>query len=91
MKQNPILTQIQNLLGQEERPFTFQEACSYLDISPSYLYKLTSQNKIVHFKPNGKKIYFLKSDLNAWLLRNRVSTAYELEQRAIDYVVLGGK
>ena len=91
MKQNLILTQLQELIEKEERPFTFQEACSHLDISPSYLYKLTSQNKIVHFKPNGKKIYFQKSDLNAWLLRNRVSTADELEQQAIDYVTLGVK
>ena len=91
MKQNQIITQLQDLLEKEEKPFTFQEACTYLDISSSYLYKLTSTNRIVHFKPNGKKIYFLKSDLNAWLLRNRVSTAEELEQKAIDYVVLGGK
>jgi len=66
----------------------FNEACTFLDYSKSYLYKLTHTRKIVHFKPNNKKIYFKRSDLEAWLLRNRVKTAGEIEQEAIDYVAI---
>jgi len=32
-------------------------------------------------------LYFKKSDLEDFLLRNRVKTADEIEQEAIDYVV----
>ena len=71
--------------------YNFNEACVFLDYSKSYLYKLTHSRKIVHFKPNGKKIYFKKGDLEAWLLRNRVKTEEEIEQEATDYVALNSK
>ena len=67
--------------------YNFNDACTFLDYSKSYLYKLTYSRQIPHFKPMGKKLYFKRSDLEAWLLRNRVKTADEIEQEAIDYVV----
>ncbi len=70
--------------------YNFNEACTFLDYSKSYLYKLTYSRKIAHFKPNGKKIYFKRSDLEAWLLRNRIKTADEIERDAINYVVKKG-
>jgi len=67
--------------------FNFNEACIFLDYSGSYLYKLTHTRQIPHFKPNGKKLYFKRADLEGWLLRNRIKTSSELEQEAIEYVV----
>ena len=64
--------------------FNFNEACRFLDYSGSYLYKLTHLKKIVHYKPNGKKLYFKRTDLEDWLLRNRVKTDVELQQQAED-------
>ena len=88
--QNDILeklTVIENLLkGHTEKPLTFNEAAEYLDISKSYLYKLTCKNKISHYKPQGKRVYFTKSELDAWLLRNRVSTLEDIEQKAVNYM-----
>ncbi|MBU0476140.1 MAG: helix-turn-helix domain-containing protein [Bacteroidetes bacterium] len=89
MTDQTIINKINSIVEQDSRPLTFQEASKYLDISASYLYKLTSTAKICHFKPSGKKIYFKKSDLQAFLLRNRVASQSELEQKAIDYVNLG--
>ena len=80
---------IEQLLQQDERPLSTSEAVEYLNVSKSYLYKLTHKNQIPFFKPNGKMIYFLKSDLRTWLLRNRQSTADEIEQKAVDYVTQG--
>lgn len=86
------LTAIENLLkGQTEKPLTFDEAARYLDVSKSHLYKLTSANKIPHYKPQGKRIYFAKCELDTWLLRNPVKTTADLEQEADDYLVSGGK
>ena len=68
-----LINELKELIEKDER-LTLKETCVYLDISCSTLYKLTSKNKIPHFKPNGKKIYFRKSDLNEWLFRNRVSS-----------------
>ena len=67
------LSTIENLLKkQTEKPLSFIEAAKYLDISKSYLYQLSCKNRIPHYKPQGKRIYFTKSDLDKWLLRNPV-------------------
>ena len=58
------------------------EAARYCSVSLSHLYKLTSARKIPYHKPEGKMLYFLRSDLDAWLLSNRVSTMDELDQQA---------
>ena len=64
----------------------FNEACAFLDYSKSYLYKLTHSRRIPHYKPNGKKLYFKRVDLEEWLLKNRVKSIDEIEQEAIEYV-----
>ena len=64
----------------------FSEACSYLDISESHLYKLTSQKKIPHFCPQGKRLYFNRQELNQWLQQNRQTTDDEIEKQASDYI-----
>jgi excisionase family DNA binding protein len=65
----------------------FDEACRYLHISPSHLYKLTSQKQIPHFCPQGKKLYFKREEIDNWLLRNRQSTADEIDHFATDYII----
>ncbi len=57
----------------------FEECALYINQSRSYLYKLTSQGLIPHYKPNGKKIYFKRSELDKWVLKNKVYSADELE------------
>ena len=69
----------------------FNEACQYLELSQSHLYKLTSAGSIPHYKPNGKKLYFKRSELEGWLLRNRNDTQDEIDQRAADYLIKKGR
>lgn len=75
----------QNLL--QKTVLNFNEACKYLDVSPSHLYKLTSTKQIPHFCPQGKKLYFKRDELDSWLQRNRQSAADEIEKAATDYVI----
>jgi excisionase family DNA binding protein len=73
------LQQIRETLSpQSSRPLTLGEAAEYLSLSRSRLYFLTSNSLIPHYKPAGKRIYFQKSDLDAYLLRNRVKTREEI-------------
>jgi excisionase family DNA binding protein len=72
----------QNLL--QKTVLNFNEACAYLDLSPSHLYKLTSARHIPHFCPQGKKLYFRREELDVWLQRNRQLTKEELEETAAD-------
>lgn len=93
MLKNPTqeLQELLKIYRHKTKPLNTTEACEYLGLSKSYLFKLTSQNKLPFFKPNGKLIYFLVSDLDNWILRNKCKADYELEQEAIDYIAFGGK
>ena len=64
---------------------TLDEACRFMGVSRSYLYKLTMQQKIPYSKPLGKMCYFNRVELEQWLLRNRVATADEISDRAQAY------
>lgn len=55
---------------------SFKEALSFMDVSNSLLYKLTSQGSITFFKPNNGKLYFRKEDLENWMMQN--------EQKSVD-------
>ncbi len=75
----------QNLLKKDV--LNFSEACQYLDISESHLYKLTSQKQVPHFCPQGKKLYFNRHELDSWLQRNRQTTTDEIDQQASEYII----
>jgi excisionase family DNA binding protein len=85
------LTAIESLLEEanQTKPLTIQETAKFLNLSQSHLYKLTSERKIPHFKPSGKKIYFDKSELVQWLKRNPARTREETEEKAASYIVTG--
>ena len=75
----------QNLLMKEV--LNFNDACNYLDISASHLYKLTSQKSIPHFCPQGKKLHFNRAELDEWLQRNRQTSTDEIETMAANYLL----
>lgn len=79
----------QNILQKEV--LNFNEACQYLGLSQSHLYKLTSSKSIPHFCPQGKRLYFKRLELDEWLLRNRTSTTDEIQQQAADYLIKKGR
>lgn len=81
LDQNLILKQVLN----------FAEAAKYLELSHSHLYKLTSGGNIPFYKPNGKKRYFNRVELDEWLLRNRNCTQEEIDQKAADYLIKKGR
>ena len=62
------------------------EASLYLDISKSYLYKLTMEKTLNFYKPNGKKIYFKKIDLDNYLNSKKSKSINDLELEANRYI-----
>lgn len=74
-----------NVIAQKEI-LSFKEALVYLDVSSSFLYKLTSKNEIPFTKPNGGKIYFKKEDLNNWMLKNTSKSNDVLENEIDNYL-----
>lgn len=61
----------------ERSVLTLEEACEYLHLSKSTVYKLTMNRKIKHSKP-GKRLYFKKCDLDAYLTSNTISTVEDI-------------
>lgn len=64
---------------------TFPEAALYIGISESRLYLLTGRKLIPHYKPNSKRVYFDKDELDKWMKQNRVMTLDEAEEAADAY------
>lgn len=64
---------------------TSEEAALYMGISRSYLYKMTMNRQIPHYKPMGKMCYFNRQELEEWLQSNRVATSTEIDRRAVNY------
>ena len=89
------LERIENLIEEQsilkKNVLNFSETCKYLGLSKSHLYKLTSSKSIPHFCPQGKRLYFKRTDMDDWLLRNRQDTQDEIEQQAANYIIKKGR
>ena len=64
------ISEVSDRLFVHKEILTTSEACMYLGISESYLYKLTSAKKIPHYKPNGRLVFFNREELKLWAMRN---------------------
>lgn len=81
------VTELENLVLHSKNVLSFEEASRFLNLSKSYLYKLTSGNLIPHYKPQGKMLYFEKTELEAWLRQNPIRTQAQTEPKAQKYVL----
>jgi excisionase family DNA binding protein len=79
----------QNMLQKEV--LNFNEAAVYLEVSHSHLYKLTSTGTIPAYKPNGKKLYFNRQELNKWLLSNRQTSISDIEEEVSQFQLKSGR
>lgn len=69
--------------------FNMRDAAAYTGLSMDYLYRLVSKRQIPHYKSDGGKLtYFSKSELCAWLLKNRVNTTEEAHDAAVTHVIV---
>lgn len=85
------LNRIEAAALSQKSVLTFDEASLFTGLSKSFLYKLTSQQRINFYKPHGKLIYFERAQLENWLLQNPVSTINEIEAQAQKYCMSNKK
>ena len=81
------VAELENLVLHSKNVLSFEERSRFLNLSKSYLYKLTSGNLIPHYKPQGKMLYFEKTELEAWLRQNPIRTQAQTEAEAQKYVL----
>ena len=74
--------QMEDLLNQTKDTLTVEEAAKFMGMARSTLYKMTSENVIPFYRPNGKMIYFEKSVLTDWMHQNRVYSKTEIAEEA---------
>lgn len=79
---------LENLLHQGKDVLTLEEAAKFMGIARSSLYKMTHEQAIPFYKPNGKMIFFEKTDLLAWVRQNRVSSQQEISEEAARHMQL---
>lgn len=92
-QQPPTLQDLSNQLGRVERlaainakaVLDLDDTVLFTGFSKGHLYRLTSERQIPHYKKN-RKLYFKKTELEAWLLEEKVLTNAELDSRAATYI-----
>jgi len=76
-----ILTQA-NLSTKEV--LTLREACKFTGLSESTFYKMSSNHKISFSKPQGK-LFFKRTDLEAFMLSNYMPSKEDLSDNVGNY------
>ena len=78
------------MLSQKE-VLSMEELTEYTGWKKSHIYRMTSQRAIPFYKPMGGNIFFKRSEIDEWLLRNRQSTEEELSSKATTRLVIDKK
>ena len=73
---------LEDMLEAGKEVLTVEEAAKFMGMARSSLYKMTSDQTIPFYRPNGKMIFFEKTDLISWIRKNRVSSREEIEEEA---------
>jgi len=81
--QNNRIKVLEHILFDGKDALTLEEAALFMGISKSTLYKMTHKHELPFYRPNGKLIYFEKSELVKWMLQNRSMTEEEIKDAAI--------
>ncbi|MEO8770863.1 MAG: helix-turn-helix domain-containing protein [Ferruginibacter sp.] len=61
--------------------FTLDELVSYCGYKKNYIYQLIHKRKIpAHKPPLGRKLFFLKAEIDNWLLARKLETIEEIQK-----------
>ena len=73
---------LENILYDAKQVLTCEEAAIFMGLTRSSLYKMTHEHEIPFYRPNGKRVYFEKSELLNWIRSVRNSSQKEIEEEA---------
>ncbi len=83
---NTCLTHPTSATGIGTELMNIKQVSEYLYLSVQTIYGFTSKLEIPHIK-RGKRLYFKKEEIDAWLLKSRRKTREEIETAASNYVM----
>jgi len=62
-----------------------EELSDYTGFKKSYIYKLVHTNSLPFSKPNGKVLFFERTKIDEWLLKNSHKSNDEIQQEALEF------
>lgn len=71
----PVVTK-----NEAPRVMTIEQLCEHFGVKKGTIYKLTSERAIPHSK-RGKKLFFDRVKIDAWLLERQMLTNADVEQK----------
>ena len=79
-----------NLVFMAEKPWlSVVEFSKYTGYKVSYVYKLISERRVPYYKRDGgKNVFFLKDEIDKWILGRRIAPMEELNEEAARYVTM---
>ena len=72
---------LENTLSAGKEVLTLEEAARFMGVTKSSLYKMTHEQTIPYYKPNGKMVYFEKSELLKWERQAPVASATQIREQ----------
>ena len=73
---------LEDIIDSAKEVLTVEEAAKFMGMARSTLYKMTCDQSIPFYRPNGKMIFFEKADILSWIRKNRVSSQDEINEEA---------
>lgn len=77
----------QLIISNHKEILSVEELEKYTGFKKSYIYHLVHYSKIPYSKPNGKYLFFQKSEINEWLLKNKYLSDNQIQEKAREYVL----
>jgi excisionase family DNA binding protein len=77
----------QLIISNNKEILSVEELEKYTGFKKSYIYHLVHYSKIPYSKPNGKYLFFQKSEIDEWLLKNKSLSDDQLQEKAREYVL----
>ncbi|MCC9019805.1 helix-turn-helix transcriptional regulator [Flavobacterium lipolyticum] len=89
MESNAIIQKLNRLetliIGTSKQIFTVDDVVNYTGFSKSYVYKLVHNNILPYSKPNNRTLFFTKTEIDEWLMKNKSKSISQIEQEAVSY------
>ncbi len=81
-----LLKMIPTQANNSEELLTIKQAANFLNLSVQTIYALNSKQKIPSMK-KGKRLYFSKQELTAWIKSGKKQTIAEANREADNYLI----
>ena len=63
-----------------------EQVSDFLNLAIATIYDKTSKN-LIPYKKRGKKLYFIRTEIEKWVLEGSMKTSDEIDNEAMDYVL----